>query len=82
MGSAPGKFVGLDLSDNLYLGGVKSFKKLPESLHYHSGFIGNIFFLFHKSTHEFPKVKKTSFKLLEKGKQIIVIIFFTPCAQP
>ena len=39
-GLAPGQFVGLDLVENMYLGGVPNFQTIPRAAGFNQGFVG------------------------------------------
>ena len=41
-----GRFVGLDLNKNLYLGGVPDFRSLSRSIGQRAGFVGNVDFVY------------------------------------
>ena len=47
MGTAPGSFVGLDLIENLFLGGVPDYANISKFAAYNIGYEGN--FLLHSS---------------------------------
>lgn len=39
-GEAPGRFQGLDLEQNLYVGGVPDYTRIPDAAGFSSGFVG------------------------------------------
>ena len=41
-GETPGRFMGLDLSQEMYLGGIPDYSKIPQPARYTSGFVGTI----------------------------------------
>ncbi|XP_041377591.1 basement membrane-specific heparan sulfate proteoglycan core protein-like isoform X3 [Gigantopelta aegis] len=41
-GIAPGKFVGLDLVENMYLGGVPNYQAIPRAAGFNQGFVGSV----------------------------------------
>ena len=42
-GETPGRFMGLDLSQEMYLGGIPDYSKIPQPARYTSGFVGKIY---------------------------------------
>jgi hypothetical protein len=42
-GNTTGRFMGLDLSQEMYLGGIPDYSKIPQPARYTSGFVGKIY---------------------------------------